>query len=294
VTRAEVRGTLRHVGGVAGVAWHFGRPGWSVAETSRGDREVGNDWCDVLLTADGDDVLLLGEVEPDRFDDLVAALARTGADVTLHAEGREATVTDESRAAGEAAKRERFERDLAALVGLRVLDVTYRDVAYEGAPDPDWDRGDWHHAVMGVELTTDGGVVSLTSTDTFFAYGVEMSRGPLDLSQDGTRGWSAGDHAEWRARRDPVRGVATRWERVELGPGRTSDGTVATPGRAYDVPHAVRLDFEAGPVWFVAAMPEPDGSRPPFVGGDEVMVVFGAERMREMGFGDGTFVAPLA
>ncbi|WP_340682747.1 hypothetical protein LCL61_29335 [Amycolatopsis coloradensis] len=57
-----------------------------------------------------------------------------------------------------------------------------------------------------------------------------------------------------------------------------------------DVPLAVRLDFAAGAVWFVAAMPEPPEWRRVFVGGDEIMVVFSPEKMLDMGFGDTPFL----
>ncbi|WP_167369665.1 hypothetical protein [Amycolatopsis orientalis] len=49
---------------------------------------------------------------------------------------------------------------------------------------------------------------------------------------------------------------------------------------------AVRVDFAAGAVWFAAAMPEPPESQRVFVGGDEIMVVFSHEKMRDRGFGD--------
>lgn len=49
---------------------------------------------------------------------------------------------------------------------------------------------------------------------------------------------------------------------------------------------AVRLDFVAGAVWFVAAIPDPPEGQRVFVGGDEIMVVFSHEKMRDMGFGD--------
>lgn len=57
---------------------------------------------------------------------------------------------------------------------------------------------------------------------------------------------------------------------------RRADGTVVEPARAVDVPLAVRLDFTEGKVWFV--------------GGDEIMVVFSPEKIRDMGFKDITFL----
>ena len=297
--RGTVSGTLRHVGGVRGVTWHFGKPGWSVRELSPGETEATSEWCDLMLGADGDDVLLLGSVERERFDDLVAMLDATRATVAVTLsddDGRvlnAASVTPETRAAEEAAKRERYERVLATLVGLRVLDVTYWDLTYDEPTDPDWDRGDWHLAVMGVELTTDDGAVWVTWTDTFWPYGIEAFRDGTGLSRDDVNVWPAGDHELWRQRRDPIRGVATFWDRVGMGEGRTSDGRVPTPATTYTVPFAIRLDFDAGPVWFVAGLAEQDGSRA-FVGGDEVMVVFAEDRVRELGIGDRAFLAPRA
>jgi hypothetical protein len=288
------------VGGVRGVAWHFGTPGWRVREVSPGEVEAANDWCDLMLGAGdaaSDVVLLLGSVEPERFDDLVAALGATRATVAValsDGDGRvvrEASVTPKTRAAEEAAKRERYERDLASLVGLRVLDVTYWDLRYE-PPEPSWDRGDWHHAVMGVELATDGGPVWVTWTDTFWTYGIEAARDASDLETERFQGWPAGDHPLWRERRGPIRGVATFWDEVETGAGRTSDGTVPLPAATFTVPFAIRLDLDGGPVWFVAAIPGDGGTA--FVGGDEVMVVFSEERMRALGFDERAFGAPRA
>ena len=53
--------------------------------------------------------------------------------------------------------RAEYESRLAALVGRRVLEVRYWDV-HNFADEPRvWDYGDWQHAVMGVDLVTDGG-----------------------------------------------------------------------------------------------------------------------------------------
>lgn len=56
-----------------------------------------------------------------------------------------------------------------------------------------------------------------------------------------------------------------------------------------DVPTALRLDFDGGPVWFVAGMP--DASNPEMVSipGDEIMVVFTASKMRQLGWMDPSF-----
>jgi hypothetical protein len=57
-----------------------------------------------------------------------------------------------------------------------------------------WDYGDWHQAVMGVQLTTDQGPATVTWTDTFYPYGVEIRpepTAPLTISR--TR-WTCRSH----------------------------------------------------------------------------------------------------
>ncbi|MFE5567403.1 hypothetical protein ACFQ68_20630 [Amycolatopsis japonica] len=193
--------------------------------------------------------------------------------------------------------RGRFEASLSGLRGRRLLAVDYWDVHNFSSEPARWDYGDWHHAVMGVGLSTDAGPATITWTDTFYSYGVEVLGGRIEdtllLGAEGPEriGPDAGSGSLWdRYLRTPIRRTATHWERLELGPGRRADGTVVEPARAVDVPMAVRLDFAAGAVWFVAAIPEPPQLRRVFVGGDEIMVVFSPETMRDMGFGDTPFL----
>ncbi|WP_328649101.1 hypothetical protein OHS58_18010 [Amycolatopsis sp. NBC_00348] len=102
-------------------------------------------------------------------------------------------------------------------------------------------------------------------------------------------GADAGPGSLWdRYLRTPIRGTAARWERLELGPSRRADGSVGSV-QAVDVPMAVRLDFAAGAVWFVAAVPQPPDWQRVFGGGDEIMVVFSPEKMRDLSFGDAAF-----
>ncbi|WP_410580650.1 hypothetical protein [Amycolatopsis sp. lyj-108] len=192
--------------------------------------------------------------------------------------------------------RARFEARLCALRGRRLLAVDYWDVHNFASEPARWDYGNWHHAVMGVGLGTDTGPVTITWTDTFYSYGVEVLDGRIEdhliLDEEGPEriGPDAGSGSPWdRYLRTPIRETAVHWERLELGPGRRADGSVVEPARAVDVPMAVRLDFAAGAVWFVAAMPEPPEWQRVFVGGDEIMVVFSAEKMRDMGFPDTPF-----
>ena len=54
-------------------------------------------------------------------------------------------------------------------------------------------------------------------------------------------------------------------------------GEVVEPARAVEVPTALRLDFNAGPVWFAAAIPLRPTMEGVFTEGDEIMVVFSRE-----------------
>lgn len=196
----------------------------------------------------------------------------------------------------ESGSRARFEAAIQSLEGLRISRVDYWDIQNFG-PDPArWDYGDWHHAVMGVQLTTDVGPRTLTWTNRFHPYGVEVfpdpierhlvlgDAGPQRVGPDGTTLWSAFVDA-------PIQSAATWWDRIELGPARIpATGKIVQPARMVDVPTAVRLDFSPGCVWFVAAMPRLPSLDEVLVGGDEIMVVFTSEKMRAIGFTDPMFV----
>jgi hypothetical protein len=160
-----------------------------------------------------------------------------------------------------------------------------------------WDYGDWHHAVMGVQLTTDLGPATVTWTNTFFPYGIEVFHEPitdhLGQGEEGPErvGPDAHHTSPWAAHLgSPIRGTAFHWERLEMGPSRRPDGTVAGPGYAVDVPIALRVDFHTGTVWFVAGVPKSPEMHRVFIPGDEIMVVFSAEKMREMGFDGNAFL----
>lgn len=191
--------------------------------------------------------------------------------------------------------RARFETRLSGLRGRRILTVDYWDVHNFASEPARWDYGNWHHAVMGVGIVTDAGPATITWTGTFHTYGVEVLDGRIDdhlsLDTEGPErvGPDVGPGDLWdRYLRTPIRGTAAHWERLELGPGQRPDGG-GVPVRAVDVPMAVRLDFAAGAVWFVAAIPQPPDWQRVFVGGDEIMVVFSPEKMRDMGFDDAAF-----
>jgi hypothetical protein len=164
--------------------------------------------------------------------------------------------------------------------------VSYWDVHNYSEQPRTWDYGDWHHAVMGVELVTDRGPSSIVWTNTFYPYGVEIFPEPISnqLRQgpDGCEGWTVETHGHWRSRlSSPILATDTFWERIDVGRAET-----------YTVPVALRLDFEAGPVWMVAAMPGWPDVEDVSVPGDEIMVVFSPDRMRKIGFPETGFLRP--
>jgi hypothetical protein len=190
-----------------------------------------------------------------------------------------------------------FEAKLTGLRGRRLSAVDYWDVHSFGPESPEWDYGDWHHAVMGVQLGTGQGPVTVTWTGTFYPYGVEVFHEPITdhlvLHEDGPQrvGPDSCRPGVWAPYLGtPVCGGGFHWERLEIGPGQRSDGTIVSPPYTVDVPTALRLDFPAGAVWFVAGIPQFPDTRRVFIPGDEIVVVFSAGRMRDMGFDDPAFL----
>ena len=74
-------------------------------------------------------------------------------------------------------------------------------------------------------------------------------------------------------------------------PGPLSSGEVVERARAVDLPTALRLDFDAGSVWFAAAIPQAPSMEDVFIPGDEIMVVFSASKIRAMGYDDPAFTS---
>jgi len=191
-------------------------------------------------------------------------------------------------------ERVQYDSKAAALVGRRVLEARYWDV-HNFADEPrTWDYHDWHHAVMGVELRTDRGPSCVLWTSTFFPYGVEVFQTPISehifTSEEGPESWDVSESGRWRDRlNSPVANVQTFWERFTIGPADVRMTRVSDPYQV-DVPVALRMDFPAGPVWMVAGIPQAPEMDEVFVPGDEIMVVFTADRMRQIGFPDSEFL----
>lgn len=191
-----------------------------------------------------------------------------------------------------------FEEKMHALEGVRVHAVDYWGVHNFDTVPARWDYGDWHHAVMGLQLSTDAGPFTVTWTNTFYPYGVEVFPDPIErhliLRPDGPERVGPDGLSRWAPLLDsPVRNVMVwwdRWDRLDLGPDTTRFGEVGTPARSVELPTALRLDFDAGPVWLAAAMPQAPTMEEVFIPGDEIMVVFTAEKLRAMGFVDERFV----
>jgi hypothetical protein len=189
-----------------------------------------------------------------------------------------------------------FHRKVHALEGLRIHAVDYWDIHNYGPEPARWDYGDWHHAVMGVQLSTDAGPVTVTWTSTFYPYGVEVFAEPIErhlvLGEDGPERIGPDGISRWTGILDtPVLRTTTSWERIELGPATLASGEVVEPARVVEIPTALRLDFSAGPVWFAAASPQYPSMERVFTAGDEIMIVFSAAKMRDMGYDDPSFVA---
>jgi hypothetical protein len=90
--------------------------------------------------------------------------------------------------------------------------------------------------------------------------------------------------------KSPVRSVDTFWERVTIGL-TCACGVQVADASEVDVPVALRRDFAVGPVWMVAGIPQAPAMRELFIPGDEIMVVFTSDRMRQLGFPDSKFLA---
>lgn len=73
-----------------------------------------------------------------------------------------------------------FEDKVRDLRGRRLTGIDYWDIHNVDPQPASWGYGDWHHAVMGVQLGTDRGPVTVTWTSTFYPYGVEVFHEPIE------------------------------------------------------------------------------------------------------------------
>jgi hypothetical protein len=76
-------------------------------------------------------------------------------------------------------KRADYEASARRLIGHHITAVRYWDIHNFSAVERAWDHGDWHHAVMGVELDTESGPCCVLWTNTFFPYGAEVFLEPI-------------------------------------------------------------------------------------------------------------------
>lgn len=194
-----------------------------------------------------------------------------------------------------------FERKLCSLIGCRINKVSYFDV-YNCSDEPRvWDFGGWHQAVMGLELATDRGPVSVLWANTFDAYGVEPFESPMTeqllFGPEGPEGWTVTDHPVWQERVDsPVQGVSVAWESRTYTPlkevwNREAKKYEHFPEASYsrEAPVALRLDWETGPLWIVAALVQDATVDRAFLGGDELIVVLSADVMDRLGLSEAQF-----
>jgi hypothetical protein len=88
---------------------------------------------------------------------------------------------------------------------------------------------------------------------------------------------------------DRIQGATISWDTFTIGPSMKANGEIVGLPYTVEIPTALRLDFQAGPVWFVAAIPQLPRDDV-FIPGDEIIVVFAGTKMRQMGYADPAFV----
>ena len=129
----------------------------------------------------------------------------------------------------------------------------------------------------------------------FYPYGVEVFLESIEhhlvLGQEGPTRNGPDPGGRWDSFLGmPIRLARIWWDRVDIGPATRVDGTVVEPARSVELPTALRLDFDAGPVWLVAAMPRGQAMEDVFGLADEIMVVFSSAKMHRMGYIDAGFI----
>lgn len=191
---------------------------------------------------------------------------------------------DESMADERALGAADLNHHVATVVGKRISRVLYYGLSYEAGEEMDWDFGEWHWPVHGVELTMDDGTTySALWGEAFGHFDLEVLPEPMSIrlrgagDSDGPRVWEVTDHPSWAAHvGDRVTAARIVWM-----PGEPSD---EQPWEERQAPIALQLSFSTGEVWVVAA--EPMDLRPPdrfYLGQNEVIVVFTPEFAAHIG-----------
>lgn len=190
-------------------------------------------------------------------------------------------MTYDPRRLGNAAE---YEAVVGQLVGRQIEKTTYYGLHDYNDSIEDWDYGDWHYPVMGVELTmTDAEVYSAVWGSSFAHYGLEIFPSPMSIhlrnvgEPDGPPMWDVTAHPRWvNLTRQPITRAQILWDESvgDLGPVRC--------------PNAVRLDLPTGSAWLVAAAPAWPDLEAFWVGTDEVIVGFSENFARDLGLASGS------
>jgi hypothetical protein len=165
-----------------------------------------------------------------------------------------------------------------SLSGKRITRVEYFGFSEDVRQPADWDFGEWHEPIMGLQIAEVGGpVYSVVWGHAFGNFNIELVPAPIstqlrDVGEpDGPKIWNVTDHPRWASLiADPLLQARLVWLR---------DAT-DQPGRA---PIAICLWFPKGRVWIAAA--ERDASPPSkhWIGANEVMVIFSAGLADKLG-----------
>jgi hypothetical protein len=156
--------------------------------------------------------------------------------------------------------------------GRRISQVRYYGLYLLSETAADWDFGDWHHPLMGVELVLEPeDPYSVIWSSTFAQYDLGIFHSPMTRHHVGV-GEPEGP---------PVHEVSRHpsWARLLAGPLLDVELLwLEHLDRSVRAPVAARLEFSAGNAWLVAAQPMTPGHDANFwVGSDEVIVTFADE-----------------
>jgi hypothetical protein len=172
---------------------------------------------------------------------------------------------------------EEYDSVVSAVVGRQIVRVQYYGLS-SGHGDQ-WDFGQWHLSEMGVELTVDtGDIVSFDWGDAFGHFHLEAFNSAMSNhlagvgTPNGPRVWEVTGHVRWgQVHAGSVRAMELIWV----------DDIVDSDRPA---PVAVRLTWDVGSVWVVAAEPK---TWPPadefWLGMDAVLVAFTEDFRRVLG-----------